>query len=170
MDATDASTLRATLQAALQRVEGRFDTAFGTKANPWRHLGGTAFFLFFVVAATGAYIYAAFDTSVDGAYQSVERITRGEWPLGALARSVHRYASDAFVIVVLLHVAREWVNGHTRGFRWYSWVSGVPLVWLVYASGIGGYWLVFDRLALWSLVATTEWFDALPLFGEPLAR
>ena len=170
MRATQPSTLRTALRSALQRVEGGFDAAFGMKANPWRHLGGTAFFLFFVVAGTGAYVYAAFDTSVDGAYQSVERITRGDWPLGALARSVHRYASDAFVVVVLLHVAREWINGHARGFRWYSWVSGVPLVWLVYASGIGGYWLVFDRLALWSLVATTEWLDALPLFGEPLAR
>ena len=162
--------LRATLRFALQRVEGGFDTAFGAKANPWRHLGGTAFFLFFVVAGTGAYLYAAFDTRVDGAYESVERITRGAWPLSGVARSLHRYASDAFAVIVLLHVLREWINGHERGFRWYSWVSGVPLVWLVYASGLGGYWLVFDRLALWSLVATTEWLDALPLFGGALAR
>jgi coenzyme F420-reducing hydrogenase delta subunit/ferredoxin len=165
-----SAPLRTTLRFALQRVEGVFDAAFGAKANPCRHLGGTAFFLFFVVAGTGAYLYAAFDTRVDGAYESVERITRGAWPLSGVARSLHRYASDAFVVIVLLHVLREWINGHARGFRWYSWLSGVPLVWLVYASGLGGYWLVFDRLALWSLVATTEWLDALPLFGGALAR
>ena len=169
MHAIGAPAARTTLRLALQRVEGGFDAAFGAKANPWRHLGGTAFFLFFVVAGTGAYLYAAFDTRVDGAYESVERITRSEWPLAGIARSLHRYASDAFVVVVLLHLLREWINGRARGFRWYSWVSGVPLVWLVYASGLGGYWLVYDRLALWSLVATTEWLDALPLFGGTLA-
>jgi coenzyme F420-reducing hydrogenase delta subunit/ferredoxin len=170
MHAIEIPRLRTTARFALQRVEGGFDVAFGAKANPWRHLGGTAFFLFFVVAGTGAYLYAAFDTGVDGAYESVERITRGDWPLSGVVRSLHRYASDAFVVVVLLHVLREWINGHARGFRWFSWVSGVPLVWLVYASGLGGYWLVYDRLALWSLVATTEWLDALPLFGGALAR
>ena len=170
MRETGVPRLHTTLRFALQRVEGGFDAAFGAKANPWRHLGGTAFFLLFVVAGTGAYLYAAFDTRVDGAYESVERITRGEWPLSGVARSLHRYASDAFVVVVVAHMLREWINGHARGFRWYSWVSGVPLVWLVYASGLGGYWLVYDRLALWSLVATAEWLDALPLFGGTLAR
>jgi len=162
--------MRDTLRRVLQRVEWGFDAAFGARANPWRHLGAIAFFLFWIVAATGAWVYAAFDTSVAGAYASVERITRNEWPLGGLVRSLHRYASDAFALVVLLHLAREWLNGHASGFRWFSWVSGVPLLWLAYASGLGGYWLVFDRLAQFSLVATTEWLDALPLFGEPLAR
>ena len=73
-------------------------------------------------------------------------------------------------MVVLLHLAREWISGHVAGFRWFSWLSGVPLLWLLYASGIGGYWLVWDRLAQFSLIATTEWLDWLPFFGEPLAR
>ncbi|HEX6137087.1 MAG TPA: hydrogenase iron-sulfur subunit [Casimicrobiaceae bacterium] len=167
--ATGAGT-RAALERALQRIELAFDRAFGARANPWRHLGAAAFFLFWIVAATGAYVYAAFDTSVAGAHASVERITQGQWPLGGLARSLHRYASDAFALVVLLHLAREWLGGHAKGFRWFSWVSGVPLLWLVYASGLGGYWLVFDRLAQFSLIATTEWLDELPLFGEPLTR
>lgn len=161
---------RRMLQYALQRVEHGFDLVFGAHANPWRRLGGLAFHLFWMAAATGAYVYAAFDTSVAGAYASVERITQDAWPLSGLARSLHRYASDAFVVVVLLHLAREWISGHVAGFRWFSWLSGVPLLWLLYASGIGGYWLVWDRLAQFSLIATTEWLDWLPFFGEPLAR
>jgi coenzyme F420-reducing hydrogenase delta subunit/ferredoxin len=158
------------LHRSLQRVEGVFDLAFGPRANPWRHLGALSFLLFWIVAATGIYVYAAFDTSVTGAYASVERITANAWPLAGLARSLHRYASDAFVVVVLLHLGREWIGGHARGFRWFSWVTGVPLLWLLYASGIGGYWLVWDRLAQFSLIATAEWLDWLPLFGEPLVR
>ena len=158
------------MQRALQSVEHGFDLAFGPRANPWRHLGAIAFLLFWTAAATGIYLYAAFDTSVAGAYASVERITHDAWPLSGLARSLHRYASDAFAVVVLAHLAREWINGHVTGFRWFSWLSGVPLLWLLYASGIGGYWLVWDRLAQFSLIATTEWLDWLQLFGEPLAR
>ena len=52
MHAIEIPRLRTTARFALQRVEGGFDVAFGAKANPWRHLGGTAFFLFFVVAGT----------------------------------------------------------------------------------------------------------------------
>lgn len=163
-------SVRRALQRLLAHVEGAFDLAFGRRANPWRHLGALSFFLFWVIAATGIYVYAAFDTSVTGAYASVERMAQNEWPLGGIARSVHRYASDAFVVIVALHLGREWVGGHVRGFRWFSWLSGVPLLWLLYASGIGGYWLVWDRLAQFSLIATTEWLDWLPLFGEPLVR
>ena len=168
--ASGRGSVRLSLQRALRHVEGVFDAAFGAGLNPWRHLGALAFYLFWIITATGIYVYAAFDTSVTGAYASVERITRNEWPAGGIARSLHRFASDAFVVVVLLHLAREWINGHARGFRWFSWLSGVPLLWLLYASGIGGYWLVWDRVAQFSLTATTEWLDWLPLFGEPLVR
>jgi quinol-cytochrome oxidoreductase complex cytochrome b subunit len=90
--------------------------------------------------------------------------------LGGVLRSLHRYASDAFVIVMFLHLLREWAYGRYHGFRLYSWVTGVPLIWLVYISGIGGYWIVWDRLAQFSAIATTELFDWLPIFSEPAAR
>src|SRR5574340_161221 len=162
--------MQRTLAAVLAGVEGGFDRAFGQAGNPWRHLGSLAFLLFAVTAASGIVVYAAYDTSVDGAYRSVAAMTAGPAAGLALVRSLHRYASDAMVVVVVVHLGREWLRGHATGFRWFSWLSGVPLVWLVYASGIGGYWLPFDRLAQLSLTATAEWLDALPLFGEPLAR
>jgi len=168
--APPARGVRDALQRLLLRVEAGFDRAFGASANPWRHLGAIAFYLFWLIVASGIYVYAAFDTSADGAYASVERITHDAWPASGFARSLHRYASDAFVVVVLLHLGREWVGGHARGFRWFSWLTGVPLLWLLYASGIGGYWLVWDRLAQFSLIATAEWLDWLPLFGELLVR
>jgi len=150
-------------------MERSFASAFGD-ANPWHHLGALGFFLFWVVAVTGIYVYALFDTSVTGAWQSVEQLTIEQWYLGGVMRSVHRYASDAFVLVMALHLAKEAVAGHFRGFRWFSWLTGVPLVWLAYASGIGGYWLVWDQLAQFSIVATAEWLDWLPLGAEAIVR
>jgi coenzyme F420-reducing hydrogenase delta subunit/ferredoxin len=72
--------------------------------------------------------------------------------------------------VMALHLVRELAYGRFWGFRWFSWVSGVPLLWLAFASGIGGYWLVWDQLAQFTGIATTEWFGALPGFDISMAR
>ncbi|RPI41625.1 MAG: hydrogenase iron-sulfur subunit [Betaproteobacteria bacterium] len=146
------------------------DRVFGAANNPWHHLGALGFYLFWVATASGVFVYAAFDTSATGAYASVERLTRGQWYVGGLMRSLHRYASDAFVAVMALHLLRELLHAHWRGFRWFSWLTGVPLIWLTYASGIGGYWLVWDQLAQFSIVATAEWLDRLPLGAESVIR
>jgi len=155
---------------AFDTVERTFDTPFGQAGNPWRHLGGIAFFLFWIVAATGIWIYVGFDTRVDGAFASVERLSSNAFPLGSLTRSLHRYSSDAFVLATLLHLAREWALGHYAHFRRFSWLTGVVGLWFLFASGIGGFWLVWDAIAQYSLIATTEWLDAVPLFGGALTR
>jgi NAD(P)H-flavin reductase len=162
------------LQAALQwlflRVEALFNAAFGVQLNPLYHLGAISFFLFWVIAATGLYLYAFFETGVAGAYASVESITHGQWYLGGILRSVHRYASDAFVVTMLLHMVRYFAFDRYRSFRWFSWVTGVVLIWLVYISGINGYMLPWDKLAQFVIVATFEWLDWLPSFGGTLMR
>jgi quinol-cytochrome oxidoreductase complex cytochrome b subunit/coenzyme F420-reducing hydrogenase delta subunit len=169
-DVAPAGPLRRTLRTLLDAIERAFDRPFGQAGNPWRHLGGLAFFLFWIAAVSGIYVYIGFDTEVAGAHASVERLSSNAFPLGSLARSLHRYSSDAFVLVVLLHLAREWILGRYAHFRRFSWLAGVFALWLVYASGIGGFWLVWDRLAQYSLIATAEWLDALPAFDGVLIR
>lgn len=162
------------LQAALQwlfvRLEGLFNAAFGDRLNPLYHLGAITFFLFWVVGASGLYLYAFFDTGVDAAYASVESLTHRQWFAGGILRSLHRYASDAMVLTMLLHLLRHFAFDRFRGYRWFSWLTGVALVWLVYASGINGYMLPWDRLAQFVIVAVFEWLDWLPSFGGTLMR
>ncbi len=168
-----ASTVPAWLKPAEQAfaaLEAWFDRAFGSVENPLHQLGALSFLFFWIASATGIYLYAFFDTSVNGAYASVERLTREQWYLGGITRSLHRYASDAFVLTMVIHLLREFVKGRWHGFRWFSWLTGVPLIWLVYASGLGGYWLVWDELAQFSVIATAEWLDWLPIFGEPIVH
>ena len=137
-------------------------------AEPFRHLGALGYWLFWVLAASGVYLYIRFDTSLAGAYDSIGGL---EWWFGGVLRSVHRYAADAFVVVTLLHIVKEIFQKHFTGFRAFSWISGVPLVWLVYASGIVGYWLVWDMRSQFSFLATLEWFgQGTASAGEPLDR
>jgi coenzyme F420-reducing hydrogenase delta subunit/ferredoxin len=154
--------LRERAFSAWQAAEAGLDRAFGAEANPLRRLGALGFLLFWIVVLTGIYLYVFLETSVAGAWRSVA-------DLGPL-RSLHRYASDALVLVTFAHLAREYLAGHAGGFRWFSWVTGVPLVVLLYASGIGGFWLAWDQLALFSATATAEWLDWLGLTSEPFVR
>ncbi len=150
---------------ASARSSARSTAVFGAAGNPLRQLGALGFHLFWVIVVSGVYVYIFYDTSVDGAHASVEALTHGQWWAGGVMRSLHRYASDAFVAVLVVHLLRELMLGRFSGFRWYSWLTGVPLLWLALTSGIVGYWLVWDRLALFVGVATTEWFAWLPGFG-----
>jgi CDP-4-dehydro-6-deoxyglucose reductase, E3 len=162
--------LQALLQWLFLRAEGLFNAAFGDRLNPLYHLGSITFFLFWVVGASGLYLYAFFATGVDAAHASVEAITHRQWFAGGILRSLHRYASDAMVLTMLLHLLRHFAFDRFRGYRWFSWLTGVALVWLVYASGINGYMLPWDRLAQFTIVAVFEWLDWLPSFGGTLMR
>ncbi|MBI5658764.1 MAG: cytochrome b N-terminal domain-containing protein [Nitrosomonadales bacterium] len=158
------------LQNSWRRLENLFNPAFGQALNPWYHLGAIIYFLFWVVVVSGIYLYIFYRTGVNEAYQTVESLTHDQPYVGGVMRSLHRYASDGIVVAMLLHMLRSFIYGRFHGFRWFSWVTGVLLIWLVYISGINGYWMVWDRLAQFVAVATTEWFDWLPLFSQPLAR
>ena len=162
--------LQSLLRWAFMRVEALFNRAFGDRVNPLYHLGSITFWLFWLVAGSGLYLYAFFETGVAGAYDSVEALTHGQWFAGGILRSIHRYASDAMVLTMLLHMVRHFAFDRMRGWRWFSWITGVLLIWGVYVSGINGYMLPWDQLAQFVIVASFEWLDWLPGFGGALAR
>jgi quinol-cytochrome oxidoreductase complex cytochrome b subunit/coenzyme F420-reducing hydrogenase delta subunit len=162
--------LKRTLRILFARAEAVFDWSFGQLNNPFSNLGSLGWFFFWIVAASGIYLYLFFDTGITDAYASVEYITNDQWYAAGVMRSLHRYASDALVIVVFLHILREFSLDRMRGKRFFAWITGVPLLWFIYICGITGYWLVWDKLAQYIAIATSEWLDTLPFFGEPIAN
>lgn len=156
--------------AGWRHVERLFDAVFGSALNPLRHLGSLGFLCLWLLAISGVYLYAVIDTSAAGAYRSIDRLAQQPWYFGGWLRSLHRYAADAFVVVMAAHLAREWLHGHYQGIRRFSWLTGVPLIVFAFVSAIGGFWLNWDQLGQFSAVATAEWLDALPLLATPLAR
>jgi coenzyme F420-reducing hydrogenase delta subunit/ferredoxin len=163
-------SIRRSVQKQFLACEEAFDLFFGGAHNPLRHLGALGLYLLWIIIGTGLYLYAVLDTGVAQVYASIGYLSDQQWYFGGILRSLHRYASDAFMLVMALHLLREWAYGRYTGFRFYSWITGIPLIWLAFASGIGGYWIVWDQLAQFSAVATTELLDWLPIFSEPSAR
>lgn len=162
------------LQHALQwmflRIEAVFNRAFGDRLNPLYHLGEITFFLFWIVTASGLYIYIFYRTSVAETFTSVQALSHDQWFAGGIMRSAHRYASDGMVVTMLVHMLRHFAFDRLRGYRWFSWITGVILIWLVFVSGINGYMLPWDQLAQFVVIATAELLDWLPLFGGALMR
>jgi NAD(P)H-flavin reductase/ferredoxin len=163
-------SLRAALQFLFLRLEAVGNRIFGERLNPLYYLGASSFWMFWVVAASGLYVYAFYETGVDTTYASMDSITHGQWYAGGVMRSVHRYASDAMVLTMLLHMLRHFAFDRYRGFRAFSWVSGAVALCLLYVSGINGFMLPWDRLAQYVVLSTTEWMDALPVFNGILTR
>jgi NAD(P)H-flavin reductase/ferredoxin len=152
------------------RIESAFNLAFGDELNPLYYLGPIAYYLLWIVVVSGLYLYAFFKTGVDEAYASVEQLTHAQWYLGGVMRSLHRYASAGLVLAMVLHLLRHFTFDHYRSFRWFSWWTGIALLWLTFAAGINGYMLPWDDLGQFVAVATAEWFDRLPVFGGVLVR
>jgi coenzyme F420-reducing hydrogenase delta subunit/ferredoxin len=151
-------------------LESWFNVSFGTEWNPLYHLGTLSFFLFWVILVSGIYLFIPFHGSLEGAHASVEWMTHEQWYAAGVMRSLHRYASDAVVVTVLLHLFKEFASGRYRGFRWFSWVTGIPNLWMLVTLGITGYWLVWDEMAQYVAVGSAQLMDALPIFSGAMTR
>lgn len=157
-------------QSIFLRLESALNGVFGPELNPFYYLGAISYLMFWIIVVSGFYIYAFYDTGVNDAFNSVEQLTNKQWYLGGIMRSLHRYASDGMILFGVLHMLRNFVFDRYRNFRWFSWFTGILVLWLIYVAGINGYWLVWDKLAQFAAVATAEWLDALPIFSAPLVR
>ena len=137
--------------------------------NPMNHLGSLTIFFGWIVLISGLWLLIFFRTSISGAFESLEYLTHEQWYLGGIMRSLHRYASDAMIITIALHIVREFSRNTYRLTRWFSWVAGIPLVWMVFVLGISGYWLVWDELAQYVAITSSELLDAIPIFTSKMA-
>ena len=133
------------------------------------HLGSLTIFFGWIVLVSGLWLLIFFRTSISDAFDSLEYLTHQQWYLGGIMRSLHRYASDAMIITIALHVIREFSRDTYRLTRWFSWVAGLPLVWMVFVLGISGYWLVWDELAQYVAITSSELLDVIPIFTSKMA-
>jgi quinol-cytochrome oxidoreductase complex cytochrome b subunit len=133
------------------------------------HLGSLTIFFCWIVLISGLWLLIFYRTSVNGAFESLEYLTHEQWYLGGIMRSLHRYASDAAIVTILLHIVCEFSRDTYRLKRWFSWSAGVPLVWIIFVFGISGYWLVWDELAQYVAITSSELLDAIPIFTNKMA-
>lgn len=135
--------------------------------NPTYQSGLLAVFLLGLVVLSG--VPLLFLYHVGNPYGSMQTIQEQAW-LGRWLRALHRYASDAAVVAIGLHLARMMIGNRTAGPRTRAWVSGLVLTVATLAVGVIGLVLVWDEQAQRLATAVARWLDVLPLFSEPPRR
>lgn len=153
------------------RSAGRlFDRLFDHPYNPMHQLGGLAWFFFWMLVISGAYLYLFYEMSPDGAYKSVQGLTEGQPWIGGIARSLHRYASAALMLITAVHIYHVFFSGRVRRYRWLAWMTGLVVLPIVWFEGATGYVMVWDDQGKMAAMEFAKWFDVFPLAVEPFSR
>lgn len=143
-------------------------------------LGGMAFTLFLVLMVSGLLLAFYYQPHTEHAYHSILYIEEQVFG-GHFLHSLHRTASNFYLILIFLHTLRVLLTGAYRRPRQLNWLIGFLLMCLGLFSGYTGYLLPMDQLALWATQTGMELLRVLPLgdwlhaflvpdaVGEPLS-
>ncbi len=114
-------------------------------------LGLIALYLFFITVISGVLVMIYYHPSVDYAYSSVKDISYVVFG-GRLMRNIHKWAGEAMIIFVFLHMARVFYTSSYKKGREFNWLVGLVLLMLTLGLNLSGYILTWDQLAYWALV------------------
>jgi ferredoxin len=156
-----------TLRRPLARVEAGATAIYGSRYNPLHHSGTIVVALLLVLLITGLYLLVFY--RIGAPYESTLAITEQVWT-GRWIRSLHRFASDAGVIAIVVHALKMFLQGRTWGPRALAWITGCLLLIVFMVAGWTGYVLVWDVQAQVMAVEGARFLDVLPILSEPLGR
>ncbi|MBI3947278.1 MAG: cytochrome b N-terminal domain-containing protein [Armatimonadetes bacterium] len=129
------------------------------------YLGGIAFLLFLVLAATGVALMFYYVPSVERAYHSIKDL-QFVVSFGPLLRNLHRWSAHAMVVVVVLHMARVYYTASYKAPREFNWVVGVMLLLLTLGFSFTGMLLPWDQAGFWAATVGTGIVGCLPVVGK----
>ncbi len=131
-------------------------------------LGGITFTLLIVQLLTGLLLSVHYIPTEAEAYLSIQRLHQAV-PLGLVLRSMHHWAANLMVVMVILHMLRVFVTGSYKNPRELNWIAGAMLLLLTLGFGFTGYLLPWDQKAYWATVVGTNMLGSVPVIGPSLA-
>jgi len=127
--------------------------------------GILTFYLFLVLTFTGVLLMFYYVPTVPRAYYDMKDLQHVV-PFGNILRNMHRYAAQAMVFLVMVHMARTFYTSAYKPPREFNWVVGVILLMLTFLLSFSGYLLPWDQLAIWAVTVGTNMARATPLLGH----
>ncbi len=122
-------------------------------------LGGLSFTAFIMLVISGVLLAIYYIPEPNQAYDSIifieENVSGGKY-----IRNLHRFSSNAFLILMFLHILRVILTGAFLS-RKYNWIIGLFLLFLSIFTGYTGYLLPMD----WATQTGAELIKVLP-FGD----
>jgi ubiquinol-cytochrome c reductase cytochrome b subunit len=130
----------------------------------WYSFGATTLFVFIIQVVTGIWQLFFYVPTVDHAYQSVSYL-RYQVPFGWFIHGLHYWGSNAFIIIVFVHLLRVFVWSAYKRPRQLTWLVGVILFFLVLALSFTGALLPWDELGYWAAEVGTSIAGTVPAIG-----
>ncbi len=140
---------------------------YGWRWNPIHQSGTVAVAMLLVLLATGLYLVLFY--RIGSPTESVARIAADPW-LGGWIRSLHRYATDLFLVAAALHLLRMFAQTRSWGPRAVAWVSGLMLFGAGVVCSWTGYVMAWDVFGERLARDGARLMDVLPVLSEPLSR
>lgn len=131
--------------------------------------GGLSVFLVLLLILTGTLEMFFYVPTPEQAGPSIQALTFLT-PFGGLVRSLHYWAAQLLVAVVVVHLARVVLTGAYAQPRRFNYLLGLALLVLVLLLDFTGYALRWDEGVRWALVAGTNLLRSIPFIGNGIYR
>ena len=141
--------------------------------SPLGYLGVLTGIVFLLLGVTGGLLMIYYQPTLSGcgsltcAFASIERINNTV-PFGWLLRNIHYTASNAMVLLAVLHMYYQYFSGRFKIKNEVLWVTGVILGIITGVEAFTGYDLLFNQRAGLAIEIGSSLANASPLVGGTL--
>jgi len=139
----------------------------GRFVSPLGFLGMLTFILFIILGITGALLMLWYEPILDRAWHSVENIN-DTIPYGFHIRNIHYHASNAMVMMALLHMYYQYFSGRYKIRNEILWVTGVILGVLTILEAFTGYDIIFSERAELAISIAASLTNSIPVLGPQM--
>jgi ubiquinol-cytochrome c reductase cytochrome b subunit len=139
----------------------------GRFVSPLGFLGMLTFVIFIILGITGALLMLWYEPILDRAWHSVQNIN-DTIPYGFHIRNIHYHASNAMVMMALLHMYYQYFSGRYKIRNEILWVTGIILGVLSILEAFTGYDIIFSERAELAISIAASLTNSIPVLGPQM--
>ena len=139
----------------------------GRFVSPLGFLGMLTFVVFIILGITGALLMLWYEPILDRAWHSVQNIN-DTVPYGFHIRNIHYHASNAMVMLALLHMYYQYFSGRYKIRNEILWVTGIILGVLTILEAFTGYDIIFSERAELAISIAASLTNSIPVLGPQM--
>jgi len=135
--------------------------------SPFGFLGMLTFVVFIILGISGALLMFYYQPMLDRAWNSVQFINN-EVPFGFHIRNIHYHASNAMVLLAILHMYYQYFSGRYKIRNEILWATGVILGTVTILEAFTGYDIIFSERAELAISIAASLTTSIPVAGPTI--
>src|SRR5574338_1224243 len=137
--------------------------------SPFGFLGMLTFVVFIILGISGALLMFYYEPILNRAWDSVEKINN-DVPFGFHIRNIHYHASNAMVLLAILHMYYQYFSGRYKIRNEILWVTGFILGTVTILEAFTGYDIIFSERAELAISIAASLTNSIPIMGPQMAQ